>query len=154
MIKPILQLGNSNNWSAIWSGSFVAATDPDGSYFPLSAIAVPVLLENHTIAIVCSSSSAKPSWRIAGNVGRKIQTGITIGGNPDTTIPSGQLLRLDRINLVRFEQITSNYALEILPKFWLKDLSINVFGYTGIESDTVTEQLNRIEQTIDSLNLL
>jgi hypothetical protein len=76
-------------------------------------------------------------------------TGIAFTGIPDTAIYDSRLLRLDQPNLIRFEPLTSTYTLIIYPKFWFKDLTVGVFAYTGIDSDTVTEQLNRIELSLD-----
>lgn len=152
MARPILQLQNSSNWQAFWSGSSASATLPNGSRVPMPPIEVPLLFENHTIAIVATSPTAKPTWKIAGNVGRKIQAGIFSQGTPDTAIADSRVLRLNRPNLIRFEQVTPTYALEIIPKWWLKDIDIAVFVYTGIDSDTVTEQLNRLERAIDEVS--
>jgi hypothetical protein len=145
MSRPILQLQNSANWQFIWSGSSASVALANGSRVPMPPIQVPILLENHTIAIVCTSATARPSWKIAGNVGRRIQTGLGALGVPDTTIVDGRVLRLRSPNLIRFEQLTATYVLEISPKFWLTEIDISIFAYTGIDSDTLTEQLNRIE---------
>jgi hypothetical protein len=57
------------------------------------------------------------------------------------------------LNLFRFEQLAANYALEINPKPWIPDLTIKVWGYTGIDTDSLTEQLTRLERQLDNLTL-
>jgi hypothetical protein len=153
MSKPILQLQNAANWQSIWSTTVNAVKLADGSSQFIPAIICPILLETNIIVVFATSESAKPSWQIAGNVARKISTGITLpGGFPDTTISDVRLLRLNKLNLFRFQRLTDTYALEIRPKWWIEDISLNLFVYTGIDTDTVTEQLNRIEFVVDEIN--
>lgn len=151
MSRPILDLQNSANWRPFWSGTSTPVFLPNGRRVPLPPIEIPVLFENCIIAILADSQSAKRTWQIAGNVRRKIQTGILFSGTPDTSIADNRVLRLFEINLFRFEQITSTYSLEVFPKWWIEDLSLNAFIYTGVDSDTFTEQLNRIESNLDSI---
>jgi hypothetical protein len=152
MSKPILQLQNAANWEALWSTSVSSVKLADGSSEFIPPIVVPILLSTNIIAIYASSNTAKPSWQIAGNVAKKIATGITLpGGAPDATISDVRLLRLNRINLFRFPRLTDTYALEIRPKYWIEDINLNLFIYTGVDSDTVTEQLNRIEFAVDEI---
>jgi hypothetical protein len=153
MSKPILALQNTANWQSLWSTSLAAVQLANGSFVPMNPIVVPYLLETDIIAISVSATTAKPSWRVAGNVAKKIATGITTpGGAPDTTISDRRLLWFNQLNLYRFARLTDTYALEITPKWWIKDIQLDIFIYTGVDTDTVTEQLNRIELTVDAIN--
>jgi hypothetical protein len=150
MGKPILALQNTDNWQSLWSTSVAASKLADGSFIPLAPIVVPYLLETDILAIQVSATTAKPSWRVAGDVAKKIATGITTpGGSPDVTISDRRLLWFNQLNLYRFTRLTDTYALEITPKWWIKDIQLDIFIYTGIDTDTTTEQLNRIEFTLD-----
>lgn len=153
MSRPILQLQNGANWTSIWSISVAALSDParPGFTFDIPPIDVPFLLENHIIAMSVTSESARPRWKVAGTLTRKFSTGIVTGGSPDTSVADSKVLFLDRINLFNFVPYTATYALEISPKYWIKDLSVNLWIYTGVDSDTVTAQLNRIELAVDGL---
>jgi hypothetical protein len=154
MSKPILELQNSSKWSQLWDYSTTAAPVPDqpGYTLEIPPIVLPFQLENHIIAISAKSATAKSSWRLAGRVAKKIQTGITIGGVPDVTVSDGRRLYLNQINLFRFTPLTANYALEIIPAYYLTQISLSLWVYTGVDSDTVTSQLNRIEFAIDEIN--
>jgi hypothetical protein len=149
--RAILDLQNRTNWAPFWSGEVESVRLASGSHVPLPTIEVPVLFDNHIVAILADSETAKRTWKIAGNVGRKIQTGILFNDRPDTSIADNRVLRLFEINLFRFEQISSTYSLEITPKFWIEDIKLDVFIYTGINSDSITEQLNRIEADLDAI---
>jgi hypothetical protein len=154
MSKPILELQNSSKWNRLWDYSAVAAPVPDrpGYTLEIPPIVLPFQLENHIIAISAKSSTAKPSWKLGGRVAKKIQTGITIGGSPDVTISDARKLWLNQINLFRFTPYTANYALEITPAYYLTQISLSVWVYTGVDTDTVTNQLNRIEFAVDEIN--
>jgi hypothetical protein len=154
MSKPILELQNSSKWEQLWDYSATAAPAPDypGYTLAILPITVPFQLENHIIAISAKSSTAKPTWRLGGRVAKKIQTGITIGGVPDVTVSDGRKLFLNQINLFRFIPYTANYALEIIPVDYLTQISLSLWVYTGVDSDTVTNQLNRIEFAVDEIN--
>lgn len=151
MSTAILDLQNRANWQPFWSGERDSILLADGSRVPLAPIEVPILFDNQIIAILCDSRTAKWSWKIGGNVSRKIQTGILFADRPETSIADNRVLKLFEFNLFRFEQLTSNYSLEIAPKFWIKDIILNVFIYTGIDTDTTTEQLNRIQLDLDAI---
>jgi hypothetical protein len=153
MTKPLLQLQNGANWRALWSTSVTAAPVPDkpGYTLEIPPIVAPFLLENHIIAISAISPTAKPSWKVAGRIAKKISTGITLGGVPDATISDSRRLWLDRINLFRFTPYTQTYALEIIPAYYLTRIDVGLWIYTGVDTDTVSEQLNRIEFAVDEI---
>jgi hypothetical protein len=154
MSKPILELQNSAKWQSLWNYSAVAAPVPDlpGYTIEIPPITTPFLLENHIIALSAKSTTAKPSWKVAGRVARKFATGITSSGTPDVTIREARKLWLNQINLFRFTPYTSTYSLEIIPAYYLTQIDLALWVYTGVDTDTVTEQLNRIEFAVDEIN--
>jgi hypothetical protein len=152
--RPILQLQNGANWSSIWSYSASAASAPNarpGSTLPIPKITVPFLLENNIVAISATSQNARATWNFAGRVAKKISTGIVTGGLPDATVSDRGVLLLNRINLFRFTRLTATYALEIEPPYYFKDINLTLWIYTGVDSDTTSEQLNRIEFAVDEI---
>jgi hypothetical protein len=154
MSKPILNLSDSSKWDSLWFGSFAALGLPDkpGYHYPIDPILVPVLLESRIIAITTTSATAKPKWTYAGKARQKIQTGITVGGVADAASVSVKKLSLDKLNLLVFAALTPTYALEIEPIWWLSEIELSVWEYTGVDSDTVTDQLNRIELGVENIN--
>jgi hypothetical protein len=151
MARAILDLQNRANWEPFWSGSRESVFLADGSRVPLAPIEVPVLFDNHVIAVLANSLTAKRNWRIAGNLSRSVETGITAANRPDSSIADNRVLKLFELNLFRFDQITSTYSIEIAPKWWIKDIVIDIFIYTGIDTDSITEQLNRIQSDLDAI---
>lgn len=152
-MKPILNILDPNNWRTLYVTELVALPIPSDPryYYALDTIQVPLLVTNHVLAIVPTTYNSKPYYKWAGTAIKKVQTGITVGGNYNV-ISERKPLWLNQTNLVRFDPITASYALEIQPSWKLKDIKLEIFAYIGQDSDTVTEQLNRIESAIGQLN--
>jgi hypothetical protein len=152
--KPILQLQNGANWAPLWTYSVTAEPVPDrpGYTLEIPPITAPFLLENHIIAISAKSSTAKPSWKFGGRIAKKISTGITLGGTPDVTISDSRKLWLNQINLFSFTRYTDTYSLEIIPAYYLTQIDLAVWIYIGLDTDTTSEQLNRIEFAVQEIS--
>jgi hypothetical protein len=154
MSKPILQLQNGANWKPLWTTYIAAEAVPDkpGYTLEIPTITIPILLENHIIAISAKSPSARPSWKVGGRIAKKISTGITLGGTPDVTISDGRKLWLNQINLFRFTPYTPTYSLEITPVYYLTEIYLALWIYIGVDTETTSEQLNRIEFAVQEIS--
>lgn len=153
MSKPVLDLGNPNNWQLRWTGTFAAQPDPQNPdyTYPIEPIIVPLLLETRIIVIDlnCPNDTRR---RSAGWVNRKIRTGVEVGGTPNAISFGGKRLLRNQKNLIIFLPINDDeYGLEIVLGWWMREAAISLYEYTGIDSDTVTEQLDRIEQSIEQV---
>lgn len=150
MPSPILDLGNANNWQLLWIGNFSAEPIPDRQdyTYPIEPVIVPLLLDSPIIVIeiACPNDTKR---RSAGWANRKIRTGLQTGGTPNTSSFGGKRLLRNEKNLVIFNPIgTDSYGLEIVFGWWMKQAAIQLFEYIGPNTDTVTEQLNRIEAAV------
>lgn len=154
MSKPILNLNDSSKWQSRWvsTANAVGVANQPGSHYPIGKILCPILLESRILAVSITSSTAKAKWEYAGKARMKIQTGLTVGGSVDAASVSVKKLSLTNINVLVFPELASTYALEIEPIWWLDVVSIVVWEYVGIDSDTATAQLDRIELAVDNLN--
>jgi hypothetical protein len=151
MTTPILDLGNPNNWQLRWIGSFAAQPDPQNPdyTYPIEPIVVPLLLESRIIVVdlACPNDTKR---RSAGWVNRKIRTGLSTGGTPDSVNFGAKRLLRNNKNLIIFSPIDAQeYGLEIVLGWWMRQAAIQLFEYVGIDTDTVSEQLDRIELAID-----
>lgn len=153
MSNPILDLTNGDNWEPVWAYSATSEPVPGrpGYTFPIDPIECPIVFDRHIIAIAINSPSAKPGRRYAGKAVRQIVTGLTVGANFDATISDRRSLFLRQINVCQFQRLTPTYGLIFEPYWRLDDLEIQIFKYTGIESDETSETLLRIEDGIEQL---
>ncbi|MGB3208242.1 MAG: hypothetical protein WBB28_24930 [Crinalium sp.] len=109
-----LNLPDSNNWESIYTGSQVATHNPNipnHIHTPIPELSIPILVDKFVLAILCTSNTAQPRWRFAGFLSQRINTGLTVGGNYDTDATVARKIYLDRIQLIVFPEVASNYAL-------------------------------------------
>lgn len=149
-----LQLGNSSNWETIYNSSIdaVQIAKVGGGYklVPIPEISISLLLDVFVLAILVSTDVPESStWKFAGNVRQQVSTGIVFGGSQDASFNRRYALFLDKINLVVFPPISTNYSISVQVPEWFPSVSLTVWRYTGPDYDS---DLARIESKIDALN--
>lgn len=156
----VVDIGNSSNWNLIWNQSIVAVSAqyyPD-RYYPIPKVTVPILLENHIISVLVTSTTAKETWYYAGILSQKIRTGITVGGNTDVEVQQTRKLYLGKLNLLILPRLATNYSISFDVPSWFEQVEYFVWEYTGTVIDSTDEILEiikidllRIESKIDAL---
>lgn len=142
MGHPVLQLSNAANWEDVYNESTTALSITSTRHAPISEITVPVLFERHIIAVYATSNTAKSTWHFAGFLNQKIRLGLIPGGLPDADAVQRRKIWLNRVTLLFFPKITSTYSVSFNIPNWFNTISLNIFEYRGIESDS-TEDLIR-----------
>ncbi len=140
------QFSNTNNWLLLWNGSFSAVDvplQPLEQFYPIPPINVPILIEEPIIAIYASSTSARETWKYAGSIYQKIQTGITVGGTPDSYLTNHKFY-LNQITICRQLQLDSSFAIEIRIPYWIRDIDLKVWQYVGTVNDSHEQKLDLI----------
>lgn len=148
-LKP--QFSNSNNWNLIANGSEVAVilSTPTEAYNPIPPIDLATLIDLPTIAVYTYTSNAPSSWRCGGWVSGNIITGLTVGGNSDAEI--GRFtLQLNRINIIRFPQVSTTYSIRIYVPKWFRDISYTVWEYTGGGIPDLEGKIDYLETLINT----
>ncbi|MEH2086120.1 hypothetical protein [Nostoc sp.] len=126
----------------------------------IDPVELPFITDKHILLVGASSSKAKPTWLRAGYLYQQIG-GIHID---DTiiyeglgTVPSTEtdfnrsLIKLNSIDLVRFPQITNDYRLRFEAMPWIEEVTLGVWVYTGIVSDSTEETLGAIRAKLETL---
>lgn len=160
MSQPLVDLQTAGNWRQIYDESRTAQAITEKVFAPLSAFEVGFLFESHILAVRTLSTTAKAHWRFAGTLSQRFQIGTGGSASPLPTVTAAErAMRLNRTALVRFEQLTSNYELVLAPPYWLRDLRLTIWEYTGSSSDTterlietIATDLERIESKIDAVS--
>ncbi|TWH40286.1 hypothetical protein [Dulcicalothrix desertica] len=146
MSRLIANFGNPNNWESIYNTNLVGADAGNGRYFPIQETTVPLLLENHILAISTSSQNASNKWKSAGFLNYLIRTGLVVGGTPNTRFGSGYRINLNAITLLILPQLSNEYSISINIHYWIQDVAINIWQYTG---DSIDSTDNLIEEIRD-----
>lgn len=152
MTRPIVDLGREENWAVRWIATFQAQPDPQNAdyTYPIAPATCPILLESPILALKLNAP-ADTKRKLGGWLNRKIRTGITPGGVPNVVSFGGRRILRNETNLIIFNRIDNQpYALELVLGWWMTAASVTLYEYIGPESDTTTEQLNRIEMAIDN----
>ena len=149
----VLQLGNSSNWELIHNENISAVILPKigGGYktVPIPEISIAVLLDVFVLAVRVSTVVPEGStWKFAGYLTQRVSTGISAFDNQDASFNKRQPLFLNKINLVVFPKISTNYSIFIKLPDWFETAGVAVWRYTGPDFDA---DLARIESKIDAL---
>lgn len=144
------KFANSDNWEFAITQTFTA--DPIFSttlerFFPIPEQAISILATSEIVGIYCESESAKAGWKLGATVLQKFQTGIFVGGSPDSYINAAKIW-LNQITLINFPKIAEEYAIAFRIPFWIRDLTVSVWFYTGEIADSVEDSLGRIEESL------
>ncbi|MGB6301537.1 MAG: hypothetical protein WBF90_35885 [Rivularia sp. (in: cyanobacteria)] len=159
MSNLIVEFQQQDNWEQIWS-DHIEAQPIDGNpnrRIPIRTIPIPILVSSPIVAFFVDSDTAAPHWRYAGMCRQIIPTGLTIGGVTNANVEQRKLY-LYRINLLVLPRLTAEYSLFIDVPYWIVDLRLNLFEYTGLIADSteisflsLEEDISRLEDKIDSL---
>jgi hypothetical protein len=152
----VLALNNANNWESIYSYNATAGILSDNSYIPIPPVIAPVFIESDIIAVYTNTNvPSGRKWFRGGRVEQRLNTGITVGGNPDSTA-SVQYLILKEINIIFFPKLTSSYSLKFYFPTYFKNIELQVWQYTGVDDETSdiasAEQFGNINFKLNQLN--
>lgn len=146
----VYDLGNSANWQLTNSIERVAEpviTRVLERYYPIPDFEAPIQLSSPILAIYIESESDPGTWRRGGFVKQKIRTGIVGGGGNDAYL-TVKPMYLRQINTYTFPLVSTAYSLEFSIPFWLRQISINVYEYTGLIADTTEQTIDEVKQLL------
>jgi hypothetical protein len=152
MGQPVIDLSNSNNWLLVWEKLTIAqrvVIDPEKQFHPIPSINMPVQLESHIFAVLIENQKARSSWRYAGRITQLIQTGIIgYGGSNDVEVAEFRKLWLNRVSLYIFPKVTNTFSLKFDVPRWFEEISITVWEYIGLKSDSTETLINSLKQDV------
>ena len=159
MGEPILELGNPLNWEQIYDETFTAQGLPNGAFYPLDPVIMPVLLTSPILALAASSTDARANWRLGYWARQYIApAGVGFGALETST----EKAFLNRTTIARFHLWAPQYQLRLAFPYWVRSMSVGIWQYTGPVGDSteafIQEQIEltrvdllRLETKIDLL---
>ena len=142
----IYEFSNSSNWQFVGQQTLTASVNnQEGieTFSPISDTAFPIALESPIIAVSATAFEEQKTWNYAGKVFQRIFTGVTVGGSFDSYVDS-QSVFFKKVNVIRFNQLNSSYALTFRPPRWVTSVTYRVFVYAGPIVDTIDQKLDQI----------
>ncbi|NER26442.1 MAG: hypothetical protein F6J89_02145 [Symploca sp. SIO1C4] len=151
MSRPIFELDNSLNWNLARRGSFQARVDPrkKGKFKPIPPISIPI--NSYLVVVGTKSKKAKPNWWLGVYVSVRLLVSVSSTTN---FILGMEVYRhrcgLNTLTLLELPRLHPlPFLLILTPPHWHQQLDLEVWSYDGVDSDTTTESLVRIEEKID-----
>lgn len=151
MSEPILQLLDASNWNLIYDEAREAElASPVGGFFPIPAFEIDSAIPNHILAVRCFSTTARSTWRFAGNLIQRISAPVS--GEVSPPVEAGLIkMRVNRTRLVIFRQFTSSYELVLEVPVWFRSMRLTIWAYTGEQADTTELLINAMQADITDI---
>lgn len=131
------------DWQTIVNTSRTAQVVTENSHEPIAAFDLGVSLDEEYIAVVASTSSARATWRWAGEISQ-VYDFAAGGSNPilGSAQPRRNPLWINTLQIVETTRIsTDRFRLKYHPPSWFKNCTIRVYKYTG-------DKLNFVKDTL------
>lgn len=144
----VLQLGSAANWSDVYFVTVSASQINAERYAPIPKINVPIQLESPILAVYISCTPPKPTWYFGGWLNQKIFTGLTVGGVTDAENVQRRKIWLNKISLIRLEQLSTSYSITFDVPKWFQSVSIQVWEYIGPIADSTEALISELKQDV------
>jgi hypothetical protein len=131
-----------------------------GSYIAMGEIDVTggVLLDTPLVATYATSSKRRARWKTAGWLKQRVQTGITVGGQPDADVFQDLRVPLQRLAVLMFPRYIHNFQLTFKTGYWFEQMDLKIWAYTGPVNDQILAQIEltridllRVEAKVNAL---
>ncbi len=153
MTQPIVELGRSDLWNLVFDQTLVVTRAPNSFLAPAPPYLLPSALTHHILLIHCRSNEERAARWVRGClVSQMVPVGTATFGQ-NLAIANTKSVMQFVPTLVMFPKYSFEYFLRINLYRWFSELSIQVWEYTGIDSDTSTETLLSIENDVRQIYL-
>ena len=146
MFHPILDVGNKLNWDSVIRQKYWATALAGDTFAPIPD--KTFLVSGNLFLIGCKNDDAKPKWFLGCRASQLLLASPTTYQpefldlvQTDTPIP----IPLNRWRLVRFTNYgLTPYLLNISIASWHRQLYLEIWQYSGVDSDSVEAKLDAL----------
>lgn len=133
----------------------------------IDPIEIPVTIASRVLAVGATYIQAPPTWNVAGFLYQELdQIALNdllvfpdIGSGGNTALDTGsRRVLLNNLQLYIFPRLASEHRYRFEAMRWIPRLTLGIWEYTGMESDSDSETLEairvdlaRLELKVDSL---
>lgn len=139
MGDPLIQLTDPSNWEQSYENTFYAEALPNGRFYPINPLILPVLFTSPYLALGASSTDARSHWKLGYWIKQFIAPASVGFGAVETNSARGYL---NRTAVARFPLYAPQYQLRIEFPWWHRSMDVSIWEYVG-DSDDTTEALIR-----------
>lgn len=141
---------NSSKWQLVFSSSVnaVIINQKEQIHAPIPTIKIPIQIGNTAVAILTDTKEGKSTWKCGGWLSINVNTGLTVGGDPDAEI-ARFFLRLGKINITRIPTLSYSYSLFLEVPYWFKFIEYYLWEYTGDGIADIEGKLDQINRLIE-----
>lgn len=149
-----INLQDPDNWDSVGSYTWIKGiADGDIIINPIGKVSFPFLFHSPCIAVlveVTQPSINTENWAFGGKCLISVSTGLTLGGNHDSTIKTKSVF-LKTINLIIYSDYAGDYSLQYIPPKWFNQVNLSVFAYQGDGIPDIESKLNAIGSGVEVL---
>lgn len=158
-MPTVLDLQNAQLWQLLYVSGVYQVVHVGNGWVPIPPFYLPIICTHHTLMVSAESQLAKAEWWL----GIRLQMIIDAPGTDFGEIPAQSInVPINRPFLVQFSDLSDSYRLRVEVPPWHEEMSIRIWQYIGITSDStedliistaagIEQDLARIESKIDNL---
>lgn len=166
-----LELTGSNKWQRLYYQRHEGNPENRKVRGPyVEPFEIPFVLQHRILAATCTAATneIRATWRTGGYL-TQVYSGIDLMGSGDVIPAAGssptiavdgekKRIGLNTVELIIFPLLAPQFYLFFDPVPWLKNLTFGLWEFTGVEHDSILEQIElsrvdlaRIEFKINTL---
>ncbi|WP_009631024.1 hypothetical protein [Synechocystis sp. PCC 7509] len=150
------------NWGLVLQDSRMAEriptpNNPPGKYKYKAIPPIYATCDSSTVLIGTYSQTAETYWFLGAKVSQFLYVSPSLSSNFVSGVQAGETKNagLNRLTLIKFEDYgVYPYTLKLEIPYWLEDIYMEVWQYTGYEEqgyEEVLDRLDSIEMKIDEI---
>ena len=142
-------IGNTSNWSEVWSGRFQGAIFRPGVFTPSDGLILPVTLSSPLLVVGCFCDPAvvKPTWSYAGTIQAVANLNLFGGSSLSRSVFSTHSGLINRSRMVAIPRIVNDYQVYFRPAKWIESMDVTFYEYVGAYSDELIDEIQRVQVT-------
>ncbi|BAZ29953.1 hypothetical protein NIES4074_24010 [Cylindrospermum sp. NIES-4074] len=148
------ELQDASKWLMAWSDTAVAEPQPEPfqeQFKPIRAFECPITLTSRYLVIKTISLIPEGRrWKFAGNL--KVYQNYPVGTIAGSKTEIGRYpIFLNANKIVQIPDIAPQYTIELSDAYWLRNLYLEVYEYTGAFNSGNDELLESVSDDLTEI---
>jgi hypothetical protein len=144
-VSQVFSIRNANNWQSFYSDTFLAQQGLQG-YVPIPPVIIPLQASSPLLHVTVNVDQPGRNWHSGGYLSPLFDNPLALARSTSFWLPIN-----DSKLILLTTEYSSTYQLKYSPPRWFQRCTLTIFEYTGAINDTLTEQLNGIQNQLTSI---